>query len=500
MKHRGAKPLSLRTKLVALTLFIVFVLSGLCAYILISEYHSVRALSASLLTSETYDGFYNAFTRLQVSFNLYANSLNRTQLEDCRDMLEQMKVFAEKIQADFPEDANVASTVETVETYISLIGVLLDNSMTLPSPTFWQHVSESDALAQQITSGLGHINLLYLLRVSHASTQSLENWRVQLQVALVFFVCTLAALLLLLRRTIQGILSPVTRLAHYAQRISQGDFSYRFEMPCVRHEDELSQLSRTFVYMAETISHQMHELQDKIALTERLHTLEMQNISIKLTLAEKEMSLMQSMINPHFLFNCLGTISSMAILENAPNTQNISNKIARYLRSSMDLVGSYITLAEEIRLIKQYLYIQSLRFGDRIHCRINCDAECESAILPAMCLQPIVENAIIHGFKNRIQGGSIETMIRRAEDGRLDICIQDDGVGMCKEELERLRLEIREPYQSHHHCLGLHSVVSQLQIAFPGQVSFEIESTPEQGTQIVIRIPFNATLSKSPKP
>ena len=260
--------------------------------------------------------------------------------------------------------------------------------------------------------------------------------------------------------------------------------------PRVRHEDELSQLSRTFVYMAQTISCQMHELQDKIDLTERLHTLKMQNISIKLMLAEKEMSLMQSMINPHFLFNCLGTISSMAILENAPNTQNISNKIARYLRSSMDLVGSYISLAEEIQLVKQYFYIQSLRFGDRIHCHVHCGEGCESAILPAMCLQPIVENAIIHGFKNRIQGGNIETLARQAEDGRLYICVRDDGVGMGQEALERLRLEIRKPHQSHHRCLGLHSVVSQLEIAFPGQVSFTIESAPGRGTEVTIRIPL----------
>lgn len=231
MKRSGIRPLSLRTKLLALTLFIVLVLSCLCAYILASEYHSVRKLSASLLASEAYDGFYSAFTRLQVSFNLYANSLNRTHLEDCRDMLGQMRFFSGKMQADFPNDPQVALTVGTVETYTGLISALLDNSMTLPSPTFWQYVSESEGTAQQISSGLSYINLLYLQGISHASTQSLENWHTQLQVALIFVVCTLVALLLLLRRTLQGILSPVMRLAHYARRISQGDFSYRFEPP-----------------------------------------------------------------------------------------------------------------------------------------------------------------------------------------------------------------------------------------------------------------------------
>ena len=103
MKRSGTRPLSLRTKLLALTLFIVLVLSCLCAYILASEYHSVRKLSASLLASEAYDGFYSAFTRLQVSFNLYANSLNRTHLEDCRDMLGQMRFFLRENAGRFPQ-------------------------------------------------------------------------------------------------------------------------------------------------------------------------------------------------------------------------------------------------------------------------------------------------------------------------------------------------------------------------------------------------------------
>lgn len=164
----------------------------------------------------------------------------------------------------------------------------------------------------------------------------------QLRVSLIIVGVSLLLLLIFISRFIKSITTPVMHLVHSAKRIAQGDFSHSFTpLPSMKSE-EIMLLTNTFAYMTDTITKQMNALKDKIDLSERLHTLEMQNINIQLSLTEKEMYLMQSMINPHFLFNCLGTVSSMAILENAPRTQDISTRIARCLRRSIDLVGSRI--------------------------------------------------------------------------------------------------------------------------------------------------------------
>lgn len=205
------------------------------------------------------------------------------------------------------------------------------------------------------------------------------------------------------------------------------------------------------------------------------------------------------MINPHFLFNCLGTVSSMAILENAPRTQDISTRIARYLRSSIDLVGSRIPLSEEIKLLNQYIYIQSIRFGDRIATCINCDPCCEAVIVPAMLLQPIVENSIVHGLRTCLQGGKIDIAIFSQDNEHMHILIKDNGSGIEPERLEHLRTTIHKPFQSNQDCIGLHSVISQLDIMFDKCYTIEIESTPGQGTQTQIILPMQPCKISGPQ-
>ena len=234
----------------------------------------------------------------------------------------------------------------------------------------------------------------------------------------------------------------------------------------------------------------MHELQDQIILTEQLHTLEMQNMNIRLILAEKELALMQSMFNPHFLYNTLSVVSSLAVLEKAPRTQETAIKIARYLRSSMNRVGTHVTIRDELDLLRQYVYIQSLRFNDRITVLLRCAPACEEAVVPALLLQPLVENAYVHGLRDCTRNGLIQVVIQSAPDSRVLFEISDNGSGISPEQLEALRASLHNPAENRPASFGILGVVFQLQVMFGTQYEFQLDSTPGQGTTLRMLLPF----------
>ena len=490
MKLKTRPSPTLRTKLLILPITVILIMSLLCAALLIMEYHASIMLTQSLDMSKNYNLFESALNQFQSAFTLYANSLDRKYLNDYYAQLESMLQYAEAMSTDFPDEEAVIRNSELITQYVNDTDALIANSATIPISEFASSIAKAEQIHNQIRENAQEVQMLYLQNVVQHSDQSIELWRVQMRASIAFVVLVLIVLLIAVNRIIRSIAAPILHLVDYAKRISLGDFEYPFAVPEQSKGDEIYLLTKTFVRMAETIKIQMRELQDKIVLTERLHTLEKQNISIQLSLAEKEMALMQSMINPHFLFNCLGTVSSMAVLESAPRTQSIATKIARYLRSSIDLVGSQITLREEVDLLKQYTYIQSLRFGERISIDINCSPACEEALVPAMFLQPLVENAFVHGLHSCTQGGKIDILMLLRPDQRIGIRIADNGIGISPEKLHDLQTEIHNPFENGQPHVGLHSVISQFDIMFNDQYSFNIESELDHGTTILILLPF----------
>ena len=489
MKRLRRKPMALRTKLFILPIAILLVMSILCAIIMVLEYSAATTLSDSLDSSNHYNQFDIVLSRFRTSFNLYANSFDRIYLRECDDHLNQITACARLMMDDFPNEQIVRENNRLIEQYVVFSRDLIGNSAVLTVTEFWNQVAEGDKLLEQIHESARKVQLLYLQNIADKSDQSLATWETQMQISLVFIVVFLLILLFSINRVIESIISPIMRLVYYAKRISAGDYTYHFEAPSDADVDEISLLTSTFVQMSETISTQMHELQEKISLDERLHTLQLQHVNVQLSLAKKETALMQSMINPHFLFNCLGTVSSMAIIENAPRTQDISAKIARYLRGSMNLVGMHVPIREELKLLQQYIYIQSLRFGDRIRVLIKCTPACEDAFVPALFLQPLIENSFVHGLQGCMQGGKIDVVITQRSQ-QLQIQITDNGCGIEAAKLNMLRAAIRQPFQDSQNYIGLHSVISQFDMMFKEQYTFEIDSIPGQGMVIRIQLPF----------
>lgn len=205
-------------------------------------------------------------------------------------------------------------------------------------------------------------------------------------------------------------------------------------------------------------------------------------------LSQAEFKVLQSQINPHFLFNTLNTISQLAILEDANKTADAIFSLAALLRRSLHKNDNFPLLREEIDYIKDYLHIKKLMYGDRIRFQFDVDETCLDLRIPLFTLQPLVENALLHGLEPKEEGGLLSLSIKRDEAGII-IHISDNGMGCDYETLRNIRRLQEVRNITDLTGLGFSNAIQRLQDYFGGNFRWDIHSVPGEGTQITLYIP-----------
>lgn len=206
-----------------------------------------------------------------------------------------------------------------------------------------------------------------------------------------------------------------------------------------------------------------------------------------LNLARFETLLAQ--VNPHFLFNALNTVARLAILESAPQTEQMAYALSRLLRYSLRKVDQLVPLEEEFQQVKTYLEIQKTRFQERLEFELYLPASLKNVLLPCMILQPLVENALVHGLEPKLTPGKIRLAARRSR-GHLLIEVSDTGVGIPPEKLVLIQQQDDlRPISQRGSGLGLGIVRKRLQHYFGDQLDFDVTSQLNQGTQVRIQVP-----------
>lgn len=185
-----------------------------------------------------------------------------------------------------------------------------------------------------------------------------------------------------------------------------------------------------------------------------------------------ELEALQAKINPHFLFNTLNSIASL-ISENPKAAEATVEKLSELFRYTLkDADKSTVTIGEELEIVRTYLEIEKVRFGDRLQYTINYDGGVLDLQVPALLIQPLVENSIKHGIAKDIQGGSILVDVRKSQ-GKCRIMVQDDGKGFQAITTEN--------------GFGLRSIQERLNYMYANEATLEI--IRDNPTQIIITIP-----------
>lgn len=231
---------------------------------------------------------------------------------------------------------------------------------------------------------------------------------------------------------------------------------------------------------------QLHE--QEIKLIEAMSN----RIKMEKSLKEMELKTLQAQVNPHFLFNTLNTIACMAVFESAKTTEHMTYSLANLLRYSINNINQSVRIQDALVYIEDYLNIQSIRFGDRLTYKIDVDPQLMDVQMPAMTLQPLVENSIVHGIEPKIRGGEI-----RITGGLLDDCVwievYDSGVGMSKETIDKLLDgQVQTTGKGHSTAIGFNNVRKRLEHYFEGKVKISIESEQGGWSKFIMSFPYQS--------
>lgn len=208
------------------------------------------------------------------------------------------------------------------------------------------------------------------------------------------------------------------------------------------------------------------------------------------TIRKAELNTLQAQIKPHFLYNTLDSITSLALSGLNDQVCDLIEALGSYYRLSVSKGREVITIGEEIEIVRNYLKIQKVRYQDVFEFQFDVDEDCFPFAIPKLVLQPLVENSLYHGIRPKGTAGTIWITVKRVEDGA-SISICDDGVGMSAEEIEQiLHTERKGQIKS----FGLWGTMERLRIYYGDKGGITIESEPGQGTAITIAIPNGVDL------
>ncbi len=279
-----------------------------------------------------------------------------------------------------------------------------------------------------------------------------------------------------------GIARPVIELRSLMKEAEEGNLAVRFDG---RQEDEIGHLGKSFNAMIE-------EVQKLIALVYR----EQQSKR------EAELRTLQEQIKPHFLYNTLDTIQWMAQEHGAQDIVQVVGALTSLFRIALSRGKEMIRITDEMEHVRSYLIIQKARYEDKFDFTLSTDEEALSCMVLKLTVQPLVENAIYHGIKERRGHGSIQVEAFR-RDGMLVLRVSDDGVGMTPAKLEEVRalLTVAHPNGEGLEGYGIHNVHERIRLSFGTQYGLRFDSAPGRGTTVEILHPLvmSQELSASPK-
>lgn len=289
----------------------------------------------------------------------------------------------------------------------------------------------------------------------------------------ILFTCVIISLVLVVIVSFKfsrTLTNPIFKLKRLMKQAESGDLTVRFNF---QHNDEIGELGQSFNHMIARID---QLIQMVYVEQENKRTAEMKSL--------------QEQIKPHFLYNTLDTISWMARDYDAEDIVRLVDALTNMFRIGLSHGKDIITVKEEITHVSNYLYIQKIRYKDKLNYVIHVDESLYAVEVPKLILQPLVENAIYHGVKAKRGGGTI-TITGVPEGENLVFTVQDDGAGMLQEKVEELNRRMSErSVLDEKKSFGLFYIRERIQLCYGKGYGVHVESTLGEGTRVTITLPL----------
>lgn len=285
----------------------------------------------------------------------------------------------------------------------------------------------------------------------------------------VLFIFIIGGLVITLNIVIRKFVKPIHKLSETAEEVGRGNFDVRVDI-CT--DDELEMLSEVFNRMIVDIQKFMN---DSVEHEKILRKMQIENLMLQ--------------INPHFIYNTMNSIVYMARMNGNTQIADFANAFISLLQNTLDVTDSvYQTLRQELLNVKNYLYLQSYRYADKFVYEIECDKELMECKILNVMIQPAVENAIFHGIAPK-EGKCALKISAHRKDNAVEICVEDNGVGMSEEILQELMCTSHKQKEGVRK-IGVANVKKRIRNIFGEPYDLEIESKVNVGTKVIMTIPY----------
>ncbi|WP_051291448.1 sensor histidine kinase [Fictibacillus gelatini] len=474
--------MKIRTKILLYSMVFVLLLNGVAFFLYQNSQKSIVQYNNILKT------FFLLNTISQKTNGMY-QSLNAYVTDRSPDLYRQYKKEREALvegKSRLQAEISFRGESMTLENYANLISSLLEECTVVMNAyndqnlnVYSEHLTEASKIAryiQEVTLSLINQELTDYQYFYHDMNMKNNYFR---SLGISIFSSTILFSTLLAIWFSKGITRPISRLSRAAEEIASGNFEGKDVSTSTK--DELSFLAETFNSMRKNIRRLIQEIKEKSELDKLLKEMELKSL--------------QSQINPHFLFNTLNTVSKMAYIEGAKRTNELIDSVSHLLRYNLKSLDQPTTLKEEVAVVQEYFFIQQTRFGERVKFQMEVGEECLSVAVPGLTLQPIVENAFIHGVESYEHGACLALKIFKTG---LEVVVEviDNGIGMDEKTVKTiLRSDEKESgikrNNGHSTGLGMRNVIKRLELFYQQKNMVEIESIIKKGTTIRLRLPLD---------
>ncbi len=369
---------------------------------------------------------------------------NSNHLNSVKKYLKNLENYIARIEENLKEGNKYEENIEIWENDVQIVTALLRE-------TIFQYI-------------------YYEIQDIQESRAEYQNFfMTMIRFSLLAFALILALIVIMSYYIPLSITQPIIELSEVTDQVSKGDLSVRSE---VRSSAEVQVLSDSMNAMIDKINELLEQVKKE-----------------QIRLRKAEFQLLQSQINPHFLYNTLDTIVWLAEAGKQEQVVSMVESLSEFFRTSLNQGKDIISIKEELQHVRSYLEIQQVRYRDILEYEIQVDEELHSYLIPKITIQPLVENALYHGIKNKRGTGKITISSRKQKNG-FEIRIEDNGIGMTEERMEEVRDGIWQKGPAEKEIYGLYNVNERIRLNFGEEYGLDLDSLYKEGTVVTVMLPY----------
>ena len=467
--------------LLIIPLFIIFLLLFLNSYKTNKQYNQIIANSSEA-------GRFSIKFKEEFDYKIYLLIAGHSSFDE-EDPYENIDE-AKNIVLDLIKNTNVEDNKHRAEIILKFLGNLEKYVKRIEeNKKVGGHYDENITIwekdVQIVTDLIQSTVLEYIYYETKAMEQiridMFENFRGITIYSIAIFVILIVLELILSFVIPNSIVKPINHINDVTKQVAEGDLSVRAK---VLYGAEVKNLADSLNSMIVKIDYLLNAVKKE-----------------EENLREAELELLQAQIKPHFLYNTLDTIMWLAESGNQEKVVAMTASLSDFFRTSLNHGDGMFTLKEEERHVRSYLEIQQVRYQDILEYEISFPNSIKNVTIPKMTLQPIVENALYHGIKNRRGKGKI-TITATEQNNNVIISIIDNGIGISEEQLEEINKFLQkvngkddikgQKKQSY----GLYNVNKRIKLKFGLSYGLTLYSIYGQGTEVQVKIPFGNNFEK----